>query len=584
MSFDTPNLIFGLQVQSDAFEKNPLEAAYIKNLDLWAEQLAIGDIDLTSYATRDWVSAGFLTKPILDGSTAGKKLAIDGTTGLWTEVTEGGGGGAGANNSLVTIQRNGQSFVGNTFTLNQATPATINIPASDWNAATGTANYIANKPTIPTVNNFVISFQRNGQTFAGNSFTLNDVAARTINFPAPDWSAATGTVNYIANKPTIPSIVGLATETWVSENYQGKAPTGGANVDVLFGVKNGNWVEITGVGGTPFTFDGTLATVATSLSKLAVATTTNAPIQLHDIARTGNYVDLIGAPAAFAGTYLTSAIGQPLVPSAVSLNTANIMFHNVAKSGSYTDLLNQPSIPSIVGLATETWVSNNYQGQAPTGGANVDILFGVKNGNWVEITGVGGTPFTFDGTLATTTTPQSAISTPTTTNAAILLHEIARTGAITTRKQITVGTVVGGITAGTVFPIGTPVDDIIEQLFMPIPLKAYSGALGFANPLSTSRWITIMPDVVVNPQNGSQLTFNLGEKVGMTTAFAYPATLQDATSIVSANQGNVTSTYDKKLVMVDDGNGNLIEYKVYYRWNTINAPAGAIDDIHTLTI
>ena len=150
--------------------------------------------------------------------------------------------------------------------------------------------------------------------------------------------AKSGNYNDLIDKPNIPSIIGLATETWVTNNYQSKAPTGGQNVDILFGVKNGSWTEITGLGGTPFTFDGTLSTVATSLSKLTVATTTNAPIQLHDLARTGAWADILNKP-----TYQTSATGQALVPTATAL-PANMLFHNIAKSGSYNDQTNLPTL------------------------------------------------------------------------------------------------------------------------------------------------------------------------------------------------------------------------------------------------
>jgi len=133
------------------------------------------------------------------------------------------------NNSTITFQRNGQAFTGNTFTVNAASATTINFPAPDWTAASGTVGYINNKPSIPTVNNSTITFQRNGQVFSNNTFTLNQSGAGTINLPAPDWNAASGTVGYIANKPTLTdfldgsklkyTIITINAGQWVSGNY-----------------------------------------------------------------------------------------------------------------------------------------------------------------------------------------------------------------------------------------------------------------------------------------------------------------------------------------------------------------------------
>jgi len=92
----------------------------------------------------------------------------------------------------------------------------------------------------------------------------------------------------------------------------------------------------------------------------------------------------IGGGTSFTGTYVTSATGQAKVPTATTLNAA-ITLHDVARTGSWNDLLHRPIIPSIEGLATETWVTNGFQYRAPTGGSNVDKILAVKNGGWVAI-------------------------------------------------------------------------------------------------------------------------------------------------------------------------------------------------------
>ena len=93
---------------------------------------------------------------------------------------------------------------------------------------------------------------------------------------------------------------------------------------------------------------------------------------------------LIGAGTSFTGTIVTSTSGQTPITTATTLNSA-LTLHVVSRTGDYNDLLNRPSIPSIAGLATETWVTNNFQEIAPTSGQYVDKILAVKNGSWIEI-------------------------------------------------------------------------------------------------------------------------------------------------------------------------------------------------------
>ena len=69
------------------------------------------------------------------------------------------------------------------------------------------------------------------------------------------------------------------------------------------------------------------------------------------VATSGSYADLSNKPALFSGAYADLS-GKPTL-----------------FSGSYTDLTNQPTIPSITGLATESYVTNaigNLVSTAPT--------------------------------------------------------------------------------------------------------------------------------------------------------------------------------------------------------------------------
>lgn len=83
------------------------------------------------------------------------------------------------------------------------------------------------------------------------------------------------------------------------------------------------------------------------------------------VATSGSYSDLIGRPTALSdlandvGYITSSAIPTSYAWSAI---TGKPDFAAVATSGSYNDLRNKPTIPSIAGLASESWVSNNFLG------------------------------------------------------------------------------------------------------------------------------------------------------------------------------------------------------------------------------
>lgn len=95
------------------------------------------------------------------------------------------------------------------------------------------------------------------------------------------------------------------------------------------------------------------------------------------VATSGSYSDLIGRPTALSDLandvgYITSAA----IPTtyAWSAITGKPSFAAVATSGSYNDLSNKPTIPSIAGLASESWVTSNFLGlSGGTISGNLDI-------------------------------------------------------------------------------------------------------------------------------------------------------------------------------------------------------------------
>ena len=105
------------------------------------------------------------------------------------------------------------------LTTNQSVDDAIEIPEtsqiqSDWNQSnSSSADYIKNKPTIPTVNNPTIYFTQGG--ISKGSITLNQSGSQTIALDAgsgggamqPNWSETDPTsMAYIANKPTFAAV------------------------------------------------------------------------------------------------------------------------------------------------------------------------------------------------------------------------------------------------------------------------------------------------------------------------------------------------------------------------------------------
>ena len=146
--------------------------------------------------------------------------------------------------------------------------------------------------------------------------------------------ATSGNYNDLNNKPTIPSISGLASETFVTTKIN-EAKLNGVEIDL-----------------TPY-------------AKTA---------ELSNVAKTGSYDDLKD---------------KPNIPSMPTLST-------VATSGDYNDLNNKPVIPSISGLASEAFVKNAIN-EAKLNGSGSDIDLSIyaktadlstvaKSGSYIDLT------------------------------------------------------------------------------------------------------------------------------------------------------------------------------------------------------
>ena len=201
-------------------------------------------------------------------------------------------------------------------------------------ATSGDYNDLSNKPTIPSV-----------AGLASEAYVNEKVAA--IKVPSLDGYAKTadlstvatsGSYNDLVDKPTIPSTTGLASEAYVNEKVAAivipEVPT---NVSA-------------------FTNDAGYLTEHQSLAEYAKKSEIPAPYTLPVATKTTLGGIKVGAGLAMNDGVLSATGGG----TADSVDWGNIenkpSFSTVATSGSYNDLLDKPSIPSTAGLASTEYV------------------------------------------------------------------------------------------------------------------------------------------------------------------------------------------------------------------------------------
>jgi len=189
------NRIIGEQVQSDWDQTDNQAPDYIKNKPTIPAEQVNSDWNATTG------KAEILNKPTIP--------SIDGlATIIYVDDQD----------ALKVDKVTGYGLSQNDFTNTLKTKldgiqdgAEVNVNA-DWNATSGDAE-ILNKPTIPTQVTNTSELINDGEDGVHPFITSGDIPAPQVN---SDWNATSG-VAEILNKPTIPSIDGLATIIYVDD-------------------------------------------------------------------------------------------------------------------------------------------------------------------------------------------------------------------------------------------------------------------------------------------------------------------------------------------------------------------------------
>ena len=187
-------------------------------------------------------------------------------------------------------------------------------------ATTGSYNDLADKPSIPSISGLAT------ETY------VDTAVAGKADSSSLATVATSGSYNDLTNKPSIPSITGLASETYVDTKVADLVASAPATLDTLN--------ELAAALGD----DASFSTTVTN----AIAAKANSA-DLATVATSGAYADLTGKPSLFDGAY-SSLTGAP------SLAT-------VATSGSYNDLADKPTFSSNLDGLTDVTITSASNGQ-----------------------------------------------------------------------------------------------------------------------------------------------------------------------------------------------------------------------------
>ena len=214
-------------------------------------------------------------------------------------------------------------------------------------------NDLTNKPTIPSIEGLASETYVQQQIANIEHPTYDDTELKnSLNAKADKSELFSKDYNDLTNKPTIPSVDGLASETYVQEEIQ-KAQLSGGNDE---------------------SYDDT------ELRNLISGKADKSELF------SGNYNDLSNKPVIpsiqglASESYVNQQISKIQHPTyddtALKNQIANKADKSELFSGNYEDLTNKPTIPSVDGLATENFVKNEIaKAQLETEG---DILINLE--------------------------------------------------------------------------------------------------------------------------------------------------------------------------------------------------------------
>ena len=263
-------------------------------------------------------------------------------------------------------------------------------------AKTGTYSDLIGTPTIPSAPGTLSTSATTAQATASTEALSSAINLHKI--------AKTGTYSDLIGKPTTGTSAqflkgdgSLDSNTYLtSSSISGKEDTSNKVTNISSGSTNTQYPSAKCVFDAINLVSGSVITSYDLLSNRPRINTTNTTAQitsgdetltglvnLHKVAKTGTYSDLIGTPTipSAPGTLSTTATTAQATATSESLS-GTIKLHKVAKTGTYTDLLGKPTLGSASEKDVGDFASSAHtHGYITSGGtitADTTVASGMK--------------------------------------------------------------------------------------------------------------------------------------------------------------------------------------------------------------
>lgn len=340
---------------SNTYYKYTLQGSETRNAATGAMPNATANWSVVTFAGASELSA--LSDVSSTAPNTGQVLKWDGTE--WAPAADGGGGG-GISLTDISVAQNSASGAG-TLSYNNASGVITYTPPVLFDGAYGS---LTGAPTIPTkITDLSITDGTSGQV-------LTTDGSGSFSFATPSGSSDLGSLTDVSSStPSAGQVLKWSGTQW--EPASDSTGAGGAGIDLT-----DMSVTIAGAaGGGSLTYNnstGVFLFTPADVSGFSTFSGSYADLSGKPTLFSGDYTDLTNIPAGSdnMGLSLTGGTTLNLVnetDSSIidsvdlagitsSLNYSNLSNLPTLFSGDYTDLSNKPSIPSLTGYATESFV------------------------------------------------------------------------------------------------------------------------------------------------------------------------------------------------------------------------------------
>lgn len=449
--------------------------------------------------------------------------------------------------SFVTKNGTSNQFVKGDGSLDSTSYATVASLAAV--ATSGSYNDLSNKPTIPTVPTNVSAFTNDAgyTTFDGDYNSLTNKPTIPAAQVQSDWNATSG-MGEILNKPSLATVA-------TSGNYNDlinkpTIPTVPTNL-----VTSATAISTIASGMTTTNADTTGVTVSQSgqspLQFFAGDNVTLKQVKNASNAIVGMEINAVASTQPTIGTLNTNNATAQTISSSESFS-GSINLHKVAKTGNYNDLLNPPSIPTKVSdltndsgfITSETPISIST-----TGGGNAITAITASDH---ALTLTKGSTFLTSYTETDPVFTASAASGITSADITNWNNKTSNVGTITSvtgNNGLTGSGTSGSVTISHAAPSTSPAKT--TSAVYPITIDQYGHITTAGNA------VTIPSEVTESTVSGWGFTKNTGTITGISTSNGTASSTSGTITFVesisgSANSGSAAISTTRKKITISD--------------------------------